>query len=65
VPDPLDGRAKIVRLTPRGQQAAHRGSEIIRNIEHDWAASLGQDDMDQLRSLLERLTGQIGEHAQR
>ena len=57
VPDPSDGRAKIVRLTERGQQAAQIGSEIIESIEREWAASLGQEDMDELRSLLERLVG--------
>ena len=57
VPDPSDGRAKIVRLTERGQQAAQVGSEIIEGIEHEWAASLDPEDMHELRSLLERLVG--------
>ena len=57
VPDPRDGRAKIVRLTERGQQAALVGSEIIEGIEHAWAASLGTEDMEELRILLERLVG--------
>ena len=57
VPDPHDGRAKIVRLTERGRQAAQIGSEIIEGIERAWAASLGPEDMDELRSLLERLVG--------
>ena len=60
VPDPRDGRAKIVRLTERGQQAAQVGSEIIASIERTWAASLGAEDMDELRSLLERLVGVLG-----
>jgi DNA-binding MarR family transcriptional regulator len=57
VPDPRDGRAKIVRLTERGQQAAQVGNEIIASIERAWAASLGPEDMDELRSLLQRLVG--------
>ena len=60
LPDPRDGRAKIVRLTERGQQAALVGSEIIANIEREWAASLGPADMDELRSLLERLVDVLG-----
>jgi DNA-binding MarR family transcriptional regulator len=60
VPDPRDGRAKIVRLTERGRQAAQVGSEIIESIEREWAASLGPEDMDELRSLLERLVGVLG-----
>ena len=57
VPDPRDGRARIVRLTERGQQAALVGSEIIEGIEHAWATSLGTEDMEELRTLLERLVG--------
>ena len=60
VPDPRDGRAKIVRLTERGRQAAQAGSDIIASIEREWAASLGPEDMDELRSLLERLVGVLG-----
>lgn len=60
LPDPRDGRAKIVRLTERGQQAALVGSEIIASIEREWAASLGPADMDELRSLLERLVDVLG-----
>src|SRR5579883_2020559 len=60
VPDPRDGRAKIVRLTERGQQAAQVGSEIIASIEREWAVALGSEDMDELRSLLERLVGVLG-----
>ena len=59
VPDPSDGRAKIVRLTKRGQEAAQVGSDIIEGIEREWAASLGAEDMDELRSLLDRLVGII------
>ena len=60
VPDPRDGRAKIVRLTERGQQVAQVGSEIITSIEREWAAALSPEDMDELRSLLERLVGVLG-----
>jgi DNA-binding MarR family transcriptional regulator len=55
VPDPIDGRARIVRLTERGQQAAEVGREIIESIEGEWAISLGSENMNELRSLLERL----------
>lgn len=55
VPDPRDGRAKIVRLTERGRQAAQAGNEIIEGIERAWAAALGPEDMDELRALLECL----------
>ena len=61
VPDPIDGRARIVRLTERGQQAAEAGREIIEGIERQWATSLGSENMDELRSLLERLVGIAGQ----
>jgi len=65
VPDPSDGRAKLVRLTERGQQAAQAGSEVIEGIEREWAAALGPEDMEELRSLLERLVGVVGRQAER
>lgn len=65
LPDPLDGRGKIVRLTERGQQAAQVGREIIESIEREWVAALGLEDMRELRSLLERLVGVLGQHQAR
>ena len=65
LPDPQDGRGKIVRLTERGQQAAQVGREIIESIEREWVASLGLEDMRELRSLLERLVGVLGQHQTR
>jgi len=55
VPDPADGRAKLVRLTRRGAQAQSAAREIIAQIERDWARTLGRDDFTALRKLLERL----------
>src|SRR5579885_1126676 len=60
VPDPIDGRARIVRLTERGQQAAEVGREIIESIEGEWAISLGSENMDELRTFLERLINIAG-----
>lgn len=60
LPDPGDGRAKIVRLTERGYQASQAGKEIIQGIEQAWAEKLGVRDMQELRSLLERLVSVVG-----
>jgi len=55
VPDPDDGRAKLVRLTDRGLQAQQAAREIVAQIEHDWSLVLGRRDFATLRALLERL----------
>ena len=55
VPDPADGRAKLVRLTERGARAQRLGTEIVREIERDWGALLGEEEFETLRALLQRL----------
>jgi DNA-binding MarR family transcriptional regulator len=53
VPDPSDGRAKIIRLTDRGQEAMALGREIIEEIERDWAERYGAERVAALRDALE------------
>ena len=55
VPDPDDGRAKLVRLTLRGAEAQAVARELIAQVEQDWAGLLGGNDFRALRDLLERL----------
>jgi DNA-binding MarR family transcriptional regulator len=55
VPDPEDGRAKLVRLTERGIQAQRAGREIVAEIERDWANLLGVGEFEELKALLRRL----------
>lgn len=55
VPDPSDGRAKLVRLTSRGAQAQEAAREIVAQIEDDWSRIFGRRDFTALRTLLERL----------
>lgn len=55
LPDPSDGRAKLVRLTARGLQAQQAAREIVAQIERDWSRALGGRDFANLRTLLERL----------
>jgi DNA-binding MarR family transcriptional regulator len=55
VPDPHDGRAKLIHFTERGAAAQQAGREIVGQIERDWSALLGEADFRQLRQLLERL----------
>jgi DNA-binding MarR family transcriptional regulator len=55
VPDPADGRAKLVRMTERGAEVQRSGTEIVRQIERDWSALLGEGEFAALRDHLQRL----------
>jgi len=53
VPDPEDGRAKIIRLTPRGREAYVAGRRLIDELEREWAERFGADRVAALREVLE------------
>ena len=55
VPDPSDGRAKIIRLTERGGQAAAAAEEIFADIERRFAAEVGDDRFEEFRDTLRRI----------
>jgi DNA-binding MarR family transcriptional regulator len=65
VPDPEDGRAKIIRLTERGKDAARMGRRLFAEIEAEWAERFGEERIADLRACAEeiaesyRLTGSI------
>jgi DNA-binding MarR family transcriptional regulator len=63
VPDPSDGRAKIVRLTASGLKAASDARDILFSIEREWSALYGEQEMGELRAHLERLVSIIGQRA--
>ncbi|HUX44365.1 MAG TPA: MarR family winged helix-turn-helix transcriptional regulator [Terracidiphilus sp.] len=52
---PREGRARIVRLTRRGQAAFARAIHILRKIEREWNAELGPKDFALLKKLLCRV----------
>jgi DNA-binding MarR family transcriptional regulator len=56
VPDPDDGRAKIIRLTERGRAAQGLGLGIIDEIEQEWAERYGAERVAALRDALEAIT---------
>ena len=58
VPDPSDGRAKIIRLTERGREAQALGREIIEEIEQEWAERFGAERVAALRDALEAITAE-------
>jgi DNA-binding MarR family transcriptional regulator len=59
VPDPVDGRAKLVRYTERGRELYRLARQIVRRIEEDWACRLGEHKMEQLRQLLKELIAEL------
>jgi DNA-binding MarR family transcriptional regulator len=57
-PDPMDGRAKIIRLTERGQDARRAALRIFDDMEREWAERFGEDRVAELRELLEAIAAQ-------
>ena len=55
LPDPGDGRARIVRLTPRGREAAAVARQVFTDLESKWEAHLGARQMAHLRELISEL----------
>ncbi|WP_433759162.1 MarR family winged helix-turn-helix transcriptional regulator [Nocardia sp. CA-135398] len=55
VPDPSDGRARLVVLSERGVKMAAYANSIADRIEDEWARHLGAQRMRQLRDILARL----------
>ena len=59
VRDPSDDRAKLVRLTDRGQQSQVVARSLFREVERDWQRRFGAADMRQLRQVLEAMLDQL------
>jgi DNA-binding MarR family transcriptional regulator len=55
VPDPSDGRAKIIRLTASGRAAQRAGFETIAQIEREWCERFGEQPVEAARALLGEL----------
>ena len=55
VVDPVDGRARLVRITPRGARTIPIGAAEIALVEAEWAEHLGQDRLAELRKTLSAL----------
>src|SRR6187200_2275474 len=56
-PDPDDLRSKRVALTARGRSAVGVIREAVGELEAEWAQQLGQSRFEELRSLLQELSG--------
>jgi DNA-binding MarR family transcriptional regulator len=55
VPDPEDGRAKIIKLTQRGVEAALTGRRLFAEIENEWAERYGEERVTSLRDCAEEI----------
>lgn len=56
-PDPADHRAKLVRLSERGQQAFANARQFHQEYERDLASRHGVDAVASLRRMLEVIAG--------
>jgi DNA-binding MarR family transcriptional regulator len=56
IPDPEDRRAKLVRLTPRGQEVQDAAFAAFAEIEADWGKRIGKKKVADLRAALEELS---------
>lgn len=52
VADPQDGRARLVRVAPRGARSVRASRRIAAEVEREWSGRLGAERMDQLRAIL-------------
>lgn len=55
VPDPRDGRARLIRPARRGLEAAALAAPVVAAVEAEWTAHLGEETMAALRAALTRL----------
>ena len=61
VPDPADGRAKIVRFTDDGLGFAQQGYEHIIDLERILRDTFGDDDVDATRRVLAGIIEMLGD----
>jgi DNA-binding MarR family transcriptional regulator len=52
VPDPADGRARLVRIAERGRRGVEVSRGIVAEVEAEWTAHLGSARMAELREIL-------------
>ncbi len=55
VPDPADGRAKLVVPTQRGLAARTEARRIFAELEGEWAALVGEEQLATVRDVLTRI----------
>jgi DNA-binding MarR family transcriptional regulator len=63
VPDPADGRAKLICLTPKGKDAQEFGYDTFAAIEDRWAERYGAERVADLREILEEIVAKEAPYA--
>lgn len=59
VEDPNDGRAKLVRFTPKGQEGLLQGLAVLSELEQELAEQIGKRRMQELHAALLALEGAL------
>ena len=59
IPDPHDGRAKNLVFTALGQGLIRDSIAAVEEVEQEYAQLIGADNMQQLQSLLAKLSGKL------
>ena len=60
LPDPTDGRAKIIKLTDFGVDAVVKGRRVFAQIEAEWAEQLGPELLASFREAATRIAAHEG-----
>jgi DNA-binding MarR family transcriptional regulator len=60
LPDPADGRAKIIKLTDLGMDAALKGRRLFAEIEAEWAEALGAELLARFREAATKIAALEG-----
>ena len=55
IPDPTDGRARLVRLTPRARRVTEVADAAVERVLAQWADHVGPQRLDQLQETLRDL----------
>lgn len=63
IPDPADGRARLVCLTDRGRDIYAEAGRLVRELEATWASYLGDERFQQLKELLAELCDAIADES--
>lgn len=64
VPDPSDGRAKLLRFTPEGRTGSLEGLVVMAELEDEISAALGAEALSALRGSLEGIRAELRRRSQ-